>query len=448
VSLKSDKSFCDDSFLAQLAEDIIKNAKQKGASSSEVDIAIGTSYSLTVRKGTLEAIDHSKGKSLSITAYFGNRKGTVSIADFKPKSISLALDKACHMATFTQEDPFSGLADKELIAYEYPDLDLYHPWQGTVDEAIKLAADCEAECFAIDKRITNSEGASVNTAELFGIYANSNNFIGAVYSSQYGLNAALIAEQNGQMQRDSYYTNARKMQDLETSSAVAIKAAERTVKRLGAKRIKTCSCPVIFQADVAKTLVGDFIRAISGSNLYHKASFLLNSLEKTVFPRYISIKERPHILKGLGSTPFDAEGVKLYDSDIVSNGILKRYVLSSYSARKLGLKTTGNAGGVHNIFLSTSDLDLRELQKLMGTGLLVTEILGDSVNIITGDYSHGVFGYWIENGEILYPVEGATIAGNLKDMFMQIMAVGNDLDYRSNIVTGSILIEKIKVAGE
>ncbi len=430
-----------------LASNIINQAKKMGATAAEVTISQDSGFSVNVRKNNVETIEHNKGKKLSATVYFGYRSGSASTSDFKPNSINLTLEKACHIARFTEEDPYVGLAEKELMATNFPDLDLYHPWPIKIEEAITLAKNCEKAGPSYDKRITNSEGAAVNTYASLNAYANSHDFCGAVASTRHGISCSLIAEHNQEMQRDYYYTTARDANDLEHYEVVATKAAKRTVERLGAKKITTQKCPVIFIAEVASSLINNFIRAISGPNLYQKATFLPDHLHHQVFAKHITIEEDPSIPKALGSSPFDAEGVKLYKTEVIANGILERYVLDSYSARKLKMKTTGNAGGIHNLIIKPGSFDLTGLLKKMGTGLLVTEFMGGGANTVTGDYSRGVFGYWIENGNIHHPVTGVTVAGNLKDIFLNIQEVGNDVDYRSTILTGSILLGEMMVAG-
>ena len=430
-----------------LATTIIATAKKMGANAAEVAAGLDSGFAVNVRKNEVETVEHHKGKNLTITVYFGYRSGSASTSDLKPEAINIALEKACYIARFTEEDPCMGLAEKELMAYNYPDLDLNHPWSINIEEAIALAKNCEAKGLAYDKRITNSEGAAVNTFSSFNVYANSHDFCGTTLATRHSISCSLIAEHNKEMQRDYYYTIARSNQDLESCDIVATKAAKHTARRLGAKKIPTQKCPVIFIAEIASSLINNFIKAIHGASLYRQASFLLDHLEQQVFSQYVSIEENPFIPRALGSAPFDAEGVKLAKTNIVTDGILHRYILDSYSARKLKMKTTGNAGGIHNLIVKTGPLNLEGLLKKMGTGLLVTEFMGGNVNTVTGDYSRGIFGYWVENGNILYPVTGATVAGNLKNIFLGIQEVGNDVDHRSNILTGSMLLDNLTIAG-
>lgn len=433
--------------IRKLAHTIIGQVKKMGATSAEVNANINSGFSVNVRKNNVETIEHSKEQNVATTVYFDHHSGTASTSDLSPHAIEIMLAKACHIARFTEEDPCLGLAEKELMAVDFPDLDLYHPWPIKIDEAIALAKNCETKGLAYDKRVTNSEGTVINTSSSVGIYANSHDFCGTVSSTKHSVSCSFIAEHAQEMQRDYYYTIARDAHDLENYDDVAIKAAKRTVNRLGAKKIATQKCPVIFVAEVASSLIKHFVHAIYGSSLYRRASFLLDHLDQQVFANDINIEENPHLPKALGSTPFDAEGVKLFPSNIVTAGILQRYILSSYSARKLKMKTTGNADGIHNVIVKTGPLDFAGLLKKMGTGLLVTEFMGGEANIVTGDYSRGIFGYWIENGTIQHPVTGVTVAGNLKNLFLGIKEIGNDIDYRTNILTGSILIEAMTVAG-
>lgn len=434
--------------LKNLTSDLLAKAKQAGASQAEVSIHIEAGFEVTVRKGEVETVEHHRGKGLSLTVYFGHCSGSTVTSDLTPAALQTALAKACDIARYTGEDPCSGLADAELMAYNYPDLALYHPWNITAEQGIELARECEAQAWAADKRISNSEGASVNTFTREEVYGNSHGFIGECPTSYHSASCTLIAQDGHEMHSDSDYTCARDPMSLQSMPALAKSAATRTVQRLGARRLTTREAPVIFQAEAARSLLSHFFSAITGGNLYRKSSFLLNQLDKPVFPAHINIEERPHLLKGMGSAPFDEEGVITRNRPLVTDGKLISYLLNSYSARKLGLQTTGNSGGTHNAFINTSDQNLDDLLKAMGTGLLVTDTMGQGVNIVTGDYSRGAFGYWVENGVIQYPVQEITIAGNLKDMFLNLVTVGNDVDHRGNIHTGSIWIESMMIAGE
>ncbi len=431
-----------------LVQTILAEAKTQGASSAEVSVSQGVGFSTTVRLGTVETVEHHRDKGIGITVYFGQQKGSATTSDATPEAVKAVVSAACRIARLSTGDPYAGLADADLLAKTYPDLDLYHPWYLEPEQAIALAQECEDQARGLDKRIVNSEGASISTYQSVGVYGNSNGFIGSYPASRHSLNCTLVAQDAKGMQRDGYYTVARDANDLESVNLVAKEAATRTVKRLGSLRLKTCTVPVIFQAEIARGLIGSFLGAISGGNLYRKASFMVDHLGKQVFSPFITISERPHLLKGLGSAPFDAEGVATHDRDIVLDGVLQGYLLGSYSARKLGMKTTGNSGGAHNILLKTSDFDLSALLKQMDTGLLVTEVMGQGINLVTGDYSRGASGFWVEKGELQYPVEEITIAGNLQEMYQQIVAIASDIDRRGSIHTGSILVEKMMVAGE
>ncbi|MCW8906869.1 MAG: metalloprotease PmbA [Sedimenticola sp.] len=434
--------------LQQMVEDLLKEAREQGASSAEAAVSFDSGLAINVRKGDVETIEHTRDQGLGVTVYFGQRKGSASTSDFKPEAIRETVRAACNIARYTNEDPCSGLADADLMASDLPDLDLYHPWNITPEEAIELGIRCERAALELDPRISNTEGAGINTHSGLHVYGNSHGFIGGYPSSRHSLSCSVIGRQGESMQRDYWYTVARRPEQLEPEAAVGRKAAERTLARLGARKIGTCQVPVIFRADVAGSLLRSLISAISGSSLYRKASFLLDRLGQPVFPSYIQIQETPRMPGGLGSASFDSEGVATRDKQIIRDGVLQTYLLGSYSARKLGLQSTGNAGGVHNVSITPGDQDLDGLLRQMGRGLLVTEMMGQGVNMVTGDYSRGASGFWVEQGEIQYPVEEITIAGNMKQMFSQLLAVGKDLDLRSSIRTGSLLIEQMTVAGE
>lgn len=436
-----------DAELIKIATDLLAQANRAGASQAEVMANTELGFSVHVRKAEVETIEHHRGRGLSLTVYFGHRSGSAVTSDLSPSALRTTLEKACNIARYTGDDPCSGLADADLMALDYPDLDLYHPWEIAPEQGIELAKECEFIAMNADKRITNSEGATVSTHAHWQIYANSHGFIGYYPSTYHSISCALIAQQGVEMQGDADYTCARDPQLLESVSRVAERACENTVRRVGARRISTRQVPVIFRADTARGLLGHFLSAISGGNLYRRSSFLLDQLGQAIFPSFIQIMERPHLPKAIGSAPFDSEGVRTLERHLVVNGILQGYVLGSYSARKLGMQSTGNANGAHNVFIESGDKDLAGLLRTMGTGLLVTDLMGQGVNITTGHYSRGVFGYWVEQGEIQYPVQEVTIAGNLKDMFTNIVAVGSDVDRRGSIQTGSILLDSIKIAG-
>jgi len=433
--------------LKQISEDALKVAKLAGASAAEVDVSFGTGQTVSVRKGETENIEYNRDKGISITVFFGHKKGYASSSDFSPQAIKDTVEAACNIAKFTAEDPFCGLADASLMTQKIPDLNLYHPWTLTVEEAGELAKRCEAAALAVDqKRITNSEGASVSTSEGQFVYANTHGFSGGYPSSRHSISCSVIAEAAGAMQRDYWYSSARDANDMRTAEYVGQLAGERTVRRLGARAIKTGQYPVLFEAPLASGIISSLVSAISGGNLYRKSSFLLDSLGQKVASSLLNIEELPHLEKGLASSPFDNEGVISTPRMLVENGVLQGYVLSSYSARKLGLQTTGNAGGAHNLVIQHTQQSFADLLAMMGTGLLVTELLGHGLNMVTGDYSRGAAGFWVENGVIAYPVEEITIASNMKDMLSQIIAIADDAIKPSSKQTGSILIEKMTVA--
>jgi PmbA protein len=434
--------------LQQMVADILQEIKKQGASSAEVDVAANKGFSAMVRMGDVETVEYNQDKIIEITVYFGKRCGSASLSDTRPEAIRAAIQAACNIARFTDEDPYSGLADKELLAFNYPPSDLYYPWAISVPEAIKLGLECEAIALAQDKRIVNSEGVTVSTIEVWNAYGNSHGFIGISPITRHEISAVLIAKEKEEMQRDYSYTVACAPDGLKSIQEVADKAVERTVRRLNGRRIQTCNAPVIFAAEEARSLLGHLLSAISGGSLYRKSSFLQDHLGKKIFPDAITIREDPFLPKSLGSSPFDDDGVSTRENVFVENGILKSYSMGVYSARKLGMQTTGNAGGVHNLFITTGNNDLQGLLKKMDKGLLVTELMGNGVNVVTGDYSRGAAGFWVEGGEIQYPVEEITIAGNLNDMYKNIVEVGNDVDHRGNINTGSILLENMMIAGD
>lgn len=434
--------------LQEVIADILREARAQGASAAEAAVSMETGLSVTVRMGEVETLEHQRDKGLGVTLYFGQRKGSASTSDFSPKAVQETVRAASNIARFTAEDNCAGLADAALMARAIPDLDLCHPWALDAGHAIQLAQECEAEARTLDARITNSEGASVTSHEGLYVYANSHGFSGSYPSTRHSISCAVIGQDGTSMQRDYWYSVARARHEMEDGLHVGRRAAERTLRRLNGRRLNTQHTPVIFEANAAASLLSHFISAIRGGNLYRKSSFLLDHLGKRVFPDHVHIHEQPHIKRGLGSAPFDNEGVATRARDLVQGGILQGYVLDSYSARKLGLQTTGNAGGVHNLFIDPGQNNLEGLLRIMNTGLLVTELLGSGVNTVTGDYSRGAAGFWVENGAIQFPVEEITIAGNLRDMYQHLVEVGNDIDPRGNIRTGSLLIESMTVAGE
>jgi len=432
--------------LANLAEDVVRRCRAAGASDVEVGASIDTGLAVNVRLGEVETIEHNRDRSFGVTVYFGQRKGSASTADLAPDSIAKTIEQACAIAKYTEADLYAGLADPARLARAFPDLDLWHPWNLDAPAAIGLGLEIEDAGRAL-QGIANSEGASVQTGESLGVYATSQSFVGRERGTRHSLSCSLIAQDGNGMQRDYWYESVRAAGDFPDAASVGAKAAQRTLARRDARKLDTRQCPVLFAPEVARGLIGHFVSAISGGALYRKASFLLDQAGKQLFPDFVEIIEHPHLLRGQGSGNFDSEGVATSDSDLVRGGVLQRYVLGSYSARKLGLQSTANAGGIHNLVVKSNCGDFSAMLKKLGTGLLVSEVMGQGVSIVTGDYSRGAAGFWVENGQIAYPVEEITIAGNLREMFAGIAAIGADKDLRSHILTGSILVEKMTVAG-
>lgn len=434
--------------LTSLMNDVLELAKKEGATDAMVAVNNDRGFSVDVRMGAVETVAFSEDKGVGLTVYIGQRKGGASSTDISPEALRTMVKAACDIARVSAEDPCFGLADKELMTKEHPDLDLFHSWDVDPQQAIDLALKCESYALSLDKRITNSDGVNVSSYESHHGFANTNGGFGFVHSTRHGLSCSLIAAEGEEMQRDYDYTTVRNAKDLVDPLVIAQNAVERALSRLGARQIKTQTTPVIFSSRVSSGLFASFINAISGSNLYRKNTFLLDSIGQQIFPEFIRIYEQPHLLGALGSSPFDSEGVPTRPNLIVDNGRVMQYVLGSYSARRLGLKTTANSDGVHNLTVDPTAGDLSDLLKKMGTGLLVTELMGQGVNGVTGDYSRGASGYWVENGVIQFPVDEITIAGNLKEMFQSILAVGNDINPNIPMRCGSVLIEKMMVAGE
>lgn len=434
--------------LEQIAADVLVRCRALGADEAEVQAGISLGLEVDVRLGEVETLQHTRDRGVSVSVLFGKRKGMASTADLDPRSIMQTVEHACAIARHTEPDAANGLPEPGLLAREFPDLDLWHPWDITPEEAIDLACEMEAAGRAVDTRIENSDGASVSVGARLGILANSFGFVGRERRTRHSLSVALIASDGSGMQRDFWYDTARCAADLATAAEIGRKAGERSIARLGARPLSTRECPVLFAPEVARSLVGHFLSAASGGALYRRASFLLDRMGEEIFPAGFGVVERPHLPRGHGSGDFDAEGVATRDSDLVRDGVLARYILGSYSARRLGLASTGNAGGVHNVLVEPGQDDLPALLRRMGRGLLVTELMGQGVSLVTGDYSRGAAGFWVEGGEIAFPVEEITIAGNLADMFRAIVAVGADVDRRSHLLTGSILLERMTLAGE
>ena len=443
-------------FFEDLVDRALAHAKKLGATDAGAEASEGCGLSVSVRKGELENVERNRDKSLGVTVYIGHRRGNASTSDFSDKAIEQTVQAAYDIARFTAEDPVAGLPDADDIAPAdtHRDLQLFHPWAITSEEAAEMAKACEAAAFKTHRRITNSEGAGVSAQQSHFFSAHTRGFRGGYASSRHSFSVAPIASlpgKNGEMQRDAWYSSMRNAADLASPEAVGRYAAQRALSRLGSRKIPTTQCPVLFESTLAAGLLGGFVQAVSGGSLYRKSSFLLDSLGKMVFPKHIDILEDPFILGGKGSSPFDEEGVRVAPRKVVQGGRVQGYFLSSYSARKLGMKTTGNAGGSHNLTLAsrltqaTDDLDAM-LQKL-GTGLFVVELMGQGVNYVTGDYSRGASGFWVEKGRIAFPVHEITIAGNLKDMFKGIEAVGADAYNYGAKTVGSVLVNRMKVAG-
>jgi PmbA protein len=435
--------------LSDLAAFALERARAQGATAADVEISTSVGQNVTVRMGEVETIEHNRDKGLGITVYLGQQRGNASTTDLSRDAIDRTIAAALAIARHTAADEFAGLADPDRLASPpFADYSLNHPWALSVDDAVAMAKRMEAAAFAVDPRITNSEGASVSTYESDFIYANSLGFIGGFPSTRHSTSCTAIASDDQGMQRDYWYAVGRAENMLEDAETVGRKAGERTVARLAARRIGTCEAPVLFDATMASGLISAFVNAISGSSLYRKSSFLLDSVGQAVFSPLVSIHEDPFIPAGLASGPFDGEGVATAARDLVKDGVLQGYLLSSYSARKLGMSTTGNAGGNHNLIVADTGQDFHALLKKIGRGLWVTELMGQGANQVTGDYSRGAMGFWIENGEVAFPVEEITIAGNLRDMFKDIAAIGNDRLALGSKQVGSILIERMAIAGE
>lgn len=433
--------------LADISQQLLARARALGATQAEVSCSEERGLDVNVRLGEVETVESTRDRGIAVTVYFGQRKGSASTADLQPASLESTVAQACAIARHTEDDEAAGLADPELMAREFPDLDSWHPWALQADQAVDLALACEAAGREADPRISNSDGASAATATSLSVYANSHGFIGRDRSSHHSVGCALIAGQGDGMQRDGWYSSALAREDLEDAASIGRRAAERTLARLNPRSMATAQMPVLYSPEVARSLIGHLLGAVSGGALYRRASFLLDSVGTQLFPDWFAIEERPLLRRGLRSTAFDGDGVATRDSSLVEGGLLQRYVLGSYSARKLGLVTTGNAGGVHNLRVQANAGDLASMARQMGNGLLVTELMGQGVNGVTGDYSRGAGGFRVENGEIQYPVDGITIAGNLKEMFAAIEAVGSDIDRRSHVHVGSILVGRMTVAG-
>jgi PmbA protein len=428
----------------------LEEAQRRGATQCEVDASFNRGLTVTVRLGDVDTVEYQRDRGVGVTVYFGKRKGSASTADLSAKAVRETVEKAATIARYTAEDSCAGLADPEELARDIPDLSLDHPWDITPDEAIALARSCEAAGLAVDARITNSEGATVSTQRDVRVYGNSHGFLEGYASTSHSLSCVLLAQQGEDMQRDYWFSTVRDASELQHHEEVGRKAGERALARLAGRRISTRTAPVLFAAELARGLFGHLVAAIRGTAQYRKSSFLLGAAGQQILPAFVQFDEKPHILKGLASSPFDDEGVATRDRVLVKDGVLQGYVLGSYSARKLGLRTTGNAGGIHNLIVSApgKSLPFDALLREMGSGLLVTELMGQGVNGVTGDYSRGASGFWVENGAIAHPVHEITIAGNLRQMYQDIVALGTDVDVRGTIRTGSVLISNMTIAGE
>jgi PmbA protein len=400
-----------------------------------------------VRQGEVETVEFNRDQGFSITVYQGQQKGSASTTATGDAAIKETVAAALAIAQYASPDEYSGLADQALMAREFPDLDLWHPWDISPAQAIELALECEAAAFAADSRISNADGTSVNSDIGCTVYGNSHGLIAGHAGTRHSIGCSMIAEIDGQMQRDYWYDYGRRADRLTDAATIGRIAAERTISRLGARSIPTCDVPVIFAAELAGSLFGSLLGAIAGGNQYRNSSFLVGALGQTLFPEWLTLDERPLLPGGLASSAFDGDGLATYAKSFIENGVLTNYMLSTYSGRKLGMPSTANAGGARNVFVTHGDDNQAALLKKMGRGLLVTELMGQGLNMVTGDYSRGAGGFWVENGEIQFPVQEVTIAGNMRDMFAQIVAVGNDLDRRGSVCTGSVLIERMKVAG-
>lgn len=434
--------------LERIVRDLLAEAKRQGASAAEAAASSEAGLEISVRLGEVETVEYTRDNGLGITVYFGQRKGSSSTSDLSSEAVRDAVRAACAIASRTQEDPCAGLADADLMAQDLPELDLHHPWDLEPDAAIRLAIECEDAARTLDPRIVNSEGASISTQRGLHVYGNSHGFVAGYPSTRHGLSCSVVAQEGESMQRDYWWTTARAAADLESPQAVGRRAGERTLARLGARQISTRRAPVLFSPMTAAGLLRSLTSAISGSSLYRRSSFLLDRIDTRIFPDFVRIHELPHLPRGLGSAPYDGDGVATRAKDLVREGILRTYLLDAYAARRLGLVTTGNAGGVFNLHIEPGTLDRAAMLRELGTGLFVTELLGHGTNPVTGDYSRGAAGFWVEGGEIQFPVEEITIAGNLKEMFLGLVAVGNDCDFPGSTRTGSWLIPGMTLAGD
>lgn len=433
--------------LQQAAQTALDLAKQKGATAAEVDLSESLGQSVQVRWREIEQIEYQQDQSLDITVFVGHSKGRASTADLSPQALASTVQAACDIARYTAEDPFAGIADADLMATHIADLDRYHEWDLSSENAIAIAQECEAAALSADSRISNSEGASVDTSHFQFVYANSHGFCQHQRGTRHSLSCSVVASDENGMERDYWYDIASDSQDLDTPAHIGNTAAERATRRLAPQSVATGSYPILFDATIANSLIGHIVGGLSGGALYRQSSFLQDSLGTQILPSFISLREEPHIPRALGSTYFDSEGVATQPRFVIENGIVRGYFLDSYSARKLNQTSTGNAGGAHNLYLTATANSQAQMLSQMGTGLLITELMGQGVNMLTGDYSRGASGFWVKNGIISHPVSGITIAGSLKEMLHNIVATGSDFRRNASSKIGSILISNMTVAG-
>ncbi len=447
MSVPASQASLDQSDLEDLIQLVLDEARKQGADQAEVAASHDYGLSATARLGDVENLEYTNDRSVGVTVYHGSKKGSASTSDFSVNALRETVTRASAFAKYTAADKCAGLVDADLMASDIPNLELSHAWQIDADAAIKIALSCEDSARNYDKRISNSEGATVATSSGARAYGNTHGFIGSFPRTSHSISCSVVGESNGEMERDYHYSAARDASELETPEQIGEKAAKRTVGRLGSCKIKTTKAPVLYAPEIARGFIGHVIGAIAGVSQYRRSSFLLGAAGKKIFPDFLQIQERPHIPKAMASRAYDADGVATSDRDIVINGVLQGYVLGSYSARRLGLETTANAGGAHNLIVPGNAGDMESIIKSMQSGLLVRELIGQGINPVTGDYSRGVVGYWIENGEIAYPVHEVTIAGNLRELYPRIIAIGDDQDVRGGIRCGSLLVDEMTIAG-
>ena len=445
--------------MREVSELVLKLAKKYGASDAELSLNRGAGLSVEVHKNQVDKLEYNRDQGLNLTVYMGKNginQGSATTGDLSSQAIEDTVKAACNIAKYTGEDKYTGLADADMMLLDSDnkdDLDLFHPWDLTAEQAIEITRECEAAALGFDKRIINSDGASISTYSGIGLIANTNGFTGILPSSRHSLSCSVIGQKDGDetatndMQRDYWYSSTRVRAELQSPESVGKKSAERTLARLGGEKISTRKANVLYSPEMSRSIIGHFTSAISGDSQYRKSTYLLDCIDEKVFPDFIHLHEQPHIKQAFGSSYFDKEGVATRNRDIVVDGVVQNYIMSSYSARQLGLKSTANSGGTHNLTLDSTGQSFEELLKMLGTGFYVTELIGSGINGITGDYSRGAAGFWVENGEIQFPVEEVTVAGNLKDMLQNIVAVGTDVDLRGGTRTGSILVEGMMVAG-